>query len=169
MQLYVISNNVDYSLICMQLTFPKRWLSTDIAISLKQVTEDAKFEEDLKLQRGDVVVLVLAVLKKYSLSLSYVEARKMSTIAELIDYIESQVCQDESSSNDDHEWFRTRSLYKLLKSQKIAHQWINEVVTTCHPGSRSVAPIFSSTSLRILPDRRVCRTMYIPTRALRRE
>lgn len=68
----------------------------------KQVTEDANFEEVLKLQRGDVVVLVLAVLEKFGLSLSYVEARKMTTCSELIDYIESQVRQDDSSNNEDH-------------------------------------------------------------------
>lgn len=67
-----------------------------------KVTEFANFEEELQLQRGDVVVLVLAVLKKYGLSLSYVEARRMATCTELIDYIESQVCQDDSSSNEDH-------------------------------------------------------------------
>lgn len=69
---------------------------------LTQVTEHANFEEDLGLEKGDVVVLVLAILKKYDLSLSYVEARRMTTCVELIDYIESQVCQEYSSSSEGH-------------------------------------------------------------------
>jgi acyl carrier protein len=73
---------------------------------LKQVTESARFEEDLGLEKGDVVVLIMATLKKYGLSLSYVEARKMTTSGEVIDYIESQVCQEAleeycSSSNEE--------------------------------------------------------------------
>lgn len=83
--------------------FVREWLrEPTLRFRLKQVTEDANFEEELQLERGDVVVLVLAVLKKYGLSLSYVEARRMTTCTELIDYIESQVCQDDSSGNEDH-------------------------------------------------------------------
>lgn len=68
-----------------------------------KVTEHANFEEDLGLEKGDVVILLMGMLKKYGLSVSYVEARRMTTCAEVIDYIESQLCHDSySSANEDH-------------------------------------------------------------------
>ncbi|KAG0610094.1 hypothetical protein M758_7G038300 [Ceratodon purpureus] len=71
-------------------------------VDAAKVTEHANFEDDLQLEKGDVVVLVLGMLKKYGLSLTYVEARRMTTCAEVIDYIESQICQEYSSDNEDH-------------------------------------------------------------------
>lgn len=71
------------------------------SVDSSKVEEYANFEEDLKLEKGDVVLLVLSVLKKYDLVLSYVEARKMTTCAQVIDYIESQVCPEYASSNDE--------------------------------------------------------------------
>ena len=103
---HVLRRQQRFKILDSYRTFLHMWLYELTCKSLgclKQVTEHANFEEDLGLEKGDVVILLMGMLKKYGLSVSYVEARRMTTCAEVIDYIESQLCHDSySSANEDH-------------------------------------------------------------------
>lgn len=61
-----------------------------LSVSADEVKDDAKFVEDLGADSLDVVELVMALEEKFDIEIPDEEAEKISTVADVVAYIESK-------------------------------------------------------------------------------
>jgi len=65
--------------------------SEQLGIDDSQITEDAKFVEDLGADSLDTVELVMALEEEFSLDISDEEAEKLTTMGKVVDYVEEHI------------------------------------------------------------------------------
>lgn len=68
----------------------KKIVVEQLAVSEDQVTEDARFIEDLNADSLDQVELIMALEEEFSSDIPDEEAEKLKTVGEAIRYIESK-------------------------------------------------------------------------------
>ena len=68
--------------------------SEQLGIDDSQITEDAKFVEDLGADSLDTVELVMALEEEFSLDISDEEAEKLTTMGKVVDYVEEHIASD---------------------------------------------------------------------------
>ena len=62
-----------------------------IGVEESKITLDAKFREDLEADSLDLVELIMAFEEKFGSEISDEDAQKITTVGELIDYIEEHL------------------------------------------------------------------------------
>nr|YP_009313938.1 Acyl carrier protein [Hommersandiophycus borowitzkae]SCW22192.1 Acyl carrier protein [Hommersandiophycus borowitzkae] len=65
-----------------------------LGVDKKQVTEEAKFAEDLGADSLDTVELVMAIEEEFSIEIPDEYAEKISTLGEAVEFIEEAVGKD---------------------------------------------------------------------------
>lgn len=68
----------------------KKIVVDQLAVSESQVTEDARFIEDLNADSLDIVELIMALEEEFSAEIPDEEAEKLKTVGDAIKYIESK-------------------------------------------------------------------------------
>lgn len=68
----------------------KKIIEEKLSVNADQITNDAKFAEDLKADSLDTVELVMALEDEFSLDIPDEEADKIKTVQDAIDYITSK-------------------------------------------------------------------------------
>ena len=68
----------------------KKIVVDQLAVSEDQVTEDARFIEDLNADSLDIVELIMALEEEFSAEIPDEEAEKLKTVGDAIKYIESK-------------------------------------------------------------------------------
>ena len=68
----------------------KRIIEEKLSVNVDQITNDAKFAEDLKADSLDTVELVMALEDEFGLDIPDEEADKIKTVQDAITYIESK-------------------------------------------------------------------------------
>ena len=69
----------------------KKIIEEKLSVNAYQITNDARFAEDLKADSLDTVELVMALEDEFGLDIPDEEADKIKTVADAIGYIESKV------------------------------------------------------------------------------
>jgi acyl carrier protein len=69
----------------------KKIIMEKLGVDEQQVTDDAKFIEDLGADSLDTVELVMALEEKFEMEISDEEAEKMTTVGEATKYIEERL------------------------------------------------------------------------------
>ncbi|MCZ6766174.1 MAG: acyl carrier protein [bacterium] len=69
----------------------KKIIEEKLSVNADQITNDARFAEDLKADSLDTVELVMALEDEFGLDIPDEEADKIKTVADAIGYIESKV------------------------------------------------------------------------------
>lgn len=67
----------------------KKIVVDQLAVPEEQVTEDARFIEDLNADSLDIVELIMALEEEFSAEIPDEEAEKLKTVGEAIAYIEN--------------------------------------------------------------------------------
>jgi len=65
----------------------KKIIEEKLSVNADQITNDAKFAEDLKADSLDTVELVMALEDEFGLDIPDEEAEKIKTVQDAIDYI----------------------------------------------------------------------------------
>ena len=65
----------------------KKIIEEKLSVNVDQITNDAKFAEDLKADSLDTVELVMEFEDEFELSIPDEEAEKIQTVGQAIDYI----------------------------------------------------------------------------------
>ena len=65
----------------------KKIIEEKLSVNVDQITNDAKFAEDLKADSLDTVELVMALEDEFGLDIPDEEAEKIKTVQDAIDYI----------------------------------------------------------------------------------
>lgn len=68
----------------------KKIIEEKLSVNADQITNDAKFAEDLKADSLDTVELVMALEDEFGLDIPDEEAEKIKTVQNAIDYITSK-------------------------------------------------------------------------------
>ena len=68
----------------------KKIIEEKLSVNADQITNDAKFAEDLKADSLDTVELVMALEDEFDLDIPDEEAEKIKTVQNAIDYIMSK-------------------------------------------------------------------------------
>ena len=68
----------------------KKIIEEKLSVNADQITNDAKFAEDLKADSLDTVELVMALEDEFGLDIPDEEADKIKTVQDAIDYIGSK-------------------------------------------------------------------------------
>lgn len=68
----------------------KKIIEEKLSVNADQITNDAKFAEDLKADSLDTVELVMALEDEFGLDIPDEEAEKIKTVQNAIDYIGSK-------------------------------------------------------------------------------
>ena len=68
----------------------KKIVVDQLAVPEEQVTEDARFIEDLNADSLDIVELIMALEEEFSAEIPDEEAEKLKTVGDAIKYIESK-------------------------------------------------------------------------------
>ena len=68
----------------------KKIVVDQLAVSEDQVTEDARFIEDLNADSLDIVELIIALEEEFSAEIPDEEAEKLKTVGDAIKYIEGK-------------------------------------------------------------------------------
>ena len=68
----------------------KKIVVDQLAVPEDQVTEDARFIEDLNADSLDIVELIMALEEEFSAEIPDEEAEKLKTVGDAIKYIESK-------------------------------------------------------------------------------
>ncbi|MBE6407516.1 MAG: acyl carrier protein [Lentisphaeria bacterium] len=68
----------------------KKIVVDQLAVSEDQVTEDARFIEDLNADSLDIVELIMALEEEFSAEIPDEEAEKLKTVGDAIKYIEGK-------------------------------------------------------------------------------
>ena len=68
----------------------KKIIEEKLSVNVDQITNDAKFAEDLKADLLDTVELVMALEDEFGLDIPDEEAEKIKTVQDAIDYIGSK-------------------------------------------------------------------------------
>lgn len=68
----------------------KKIIEEKLSVNADQITNEAKFAEDLKADSLDTVELVMALEDEFSLDIPDEEADKIKTVQDAIDYIASK-------------------------------------------------------------------------------
>lgn len=68
----------------------KKIIEDKLSVNADQITNEAKFAEDLKADSLDTVELVMALEDEFGLDIPDEEADKIKTVQDAIDYIESK-------------------------------------------------------------------------------
>jgi acyl carrier protein len=68
----------------------KKIIEEKLSVNADQITNDAKFAEDLKADSLDTVELVMALEDEFGLDIPDEEAEKIKTVQDAIDYIDSK-------------------------------------------------------------------------------
>ena len=68
----------------------KKIIEEKLSVNADQITNDAKFAEDLKADSLDTVELVMALEDEFGLDIPDEEADKIKTVQDAINYIESK-------------------------------------------------------------------------------
>jgi len=68
----------------------KKIIEDKLSVNTDQITNDAKFAEDLKADSLDTVELVMALEDEFGLDIPDEEAEKIKTVQDAIDYISSK-------------------------------------------------------------------------------
>jgi acyl carrier protein len=68
----------------------KKIIEEKLSVNADQITNDAKFAEDLKADSLDTVELVMALEDEFGLDIPDEEADKIKTVQDAIDYIKSK-------------------------------------------------------------------------------
>lgn len=68
----------------------KKIVVDQLAVPENQVTEDARFIEDLNADSLDIVELIMALEEEFSAEIPDEEAEKLKTVGDAIKYIESK-------------------------------------------------------------------------------
>ena len=69
----------------------RKIIEEKLSVNADQITNDARFAEDLKADSLDTVELVMALEDEFGLDIPDEEADKIRTVADAIGYIESKV------------------------------------------------------------------------------
>ncbi len=69
----------------------KNFLSTQLNIDENKITMDATFVEDLNIDSLDLVELILALEEEYNIEVDEEDAEKLSTIGDVVNYVNSQM------------------------------------------------------------------------------
>jgi acyl carrier protein len=69
----------------------KKIIEEKLSVNADQITNDAKFAEDLKADSLDTVELVMALEDEFGLDIPDEEAEKIKTVQDAIDYIDSKM------------------------------------------------------------------------------
>ena len=69
----------------------KKIIEEKLSVNADQITNEAKFAEDLKADSLDTVELVMALEDEFGLDIPDEEAEKIKTVQDAIDYIGSKV------------------------------------------------------------------------------
>jgi len=69
----------------------KKIIEEKLSVNADQITNDARFAEDLKADSLDTVELVMALEDEFGLDIPDEEADKIRTVADAIGYIEGKV------------------------------------------------------------------------------
>lgn len=68
----------------------KKIIEEKLSVNADQITNDAKFAEDLKADSLDTVELVMALEDEFGLDIPDEEAEKIKTVQDAIDYINAK-------------------------------------------------------------------------------
>lgn len=74
----------------------KRIVIDQLGVEEGQVTQEAKFVEDLGADSLDTVELVMALEEEFKLEIPDDEAEKISTVGQAVEYIETHQSKEES-------------------------------------------------------------------------
>jgi acyl carrier protein len=69
----------------------KKIIEEKLSVNADQITNDAKFAEDLKADSLDTVELVMALEDEFGLDIPDEEAEKIKTVQDAIDYINTKI------------------------------------------------------------------------------
>ena len=69
----------------------KTFLSTQMNIDENLITLDATFIEDLNIDSLDLVELILTLEEEFSIIISEEDAEKLSTVGDVVNYVNSHV------------------------------------------------------------------------------
>ena len=69
----------------------KSFLSTQMNIDENLITMDATFIEDLNIDSLDLVELILTLEEEFSIIISEEDAEKLSTIGDVVNYVNGRV------------------------------------------------------------------------------
>ncbi len=69
----------------------KKIIEEKLSVNADQITNDARFAEDLKADSLDTVELVMALEDEFGLDIPDEEADKIKTVKDTIDYIEKKL------------------------------------------------------------------------------
>lgn len=69
----------------------KKIIEEKLSVNADQITNDAKFAEDLKADSLDTVELVMALEDEFGLDIPDEEAEKIKTVQDAIDYINNKI------------------------------------------------------------------------------
>ncbi len=69
----------------------KKIIEEKLSVNADQITNEAKFAEDLKADSLDTVELVMALEDEFGLDIPDEEAEKIKTVQDAIDYIGSKI------------------------------------------------------------------------------
>jgi len=69
----------------------KKIIEEKLSVNADQITNDARFAEDLKADSLDTVELVMALEDEFGLDIPDEEAEKIKTVQNAIDYINTKV------------------------------------------------------------------------------
>jgi acyl carrier protein len=64
-----------------------------LSIDEAKVTPEARFREDLEADSLDLVELIMAFEEKYGAEISDEDAQKLTTVGEVVNYIETNISQ----------------------------------------------------------------------------
>lgn len=68
-------------------------IAKQLAVSEEQVTEDARFAEDLNADSLDIVEMIMAFEEEFSTSIDDEEAENLKTVKDVYDYIDGKLNQ----------------------------------------------------------------------------
>jgi len=71
----------------------KKIIAEQLGVSEDQITEDAKFIEDLGADSLDQVELIMALEEEFGADIPDEDAEKMTTVGKAVEYITSQVSE----------------------------------------------------------------------------
>lgn len=71
----------------------KKIIAEQLGVSEDQITEDAKFIEDLGADSLDQVELIMALEEEFGADIPDEDAEKMTTVGKAVEYISSQVSE----------------------------------------------------------------------------